>query len=74
MCGSGTLLIEAALLAAHAAPGLFRAAWPFQRWPDFNAGAWGAAAKDATLARRPWHGSALGTDTHEGALSLAARC
>jgi len=30
MCGSGTLLIEAALLATRTAPGLFRASWPFQ--------------------------------------------
>lgn len=30
MCGSGTLLIEAALLATRTAPGLFRTSWPFQ--------------------------------------------
>lgn len=30
MCGSGTLLIEAALMASKAAPGLFRQSWPFQ--------------------------------------------
>ena len=31
MCGSGTLLIEAALMATHAAPGLARNFWPFFR-------------------------------------------
>lgn len=30
MCGSGTLLIEAALIAKNKAPGLFRETWPFQ--------------------------------------------
>ncbi len=55
------------------AAGLFREAWPFQQWPDFDARAWGAAAQVATAARRPWAGSALGTDVHEGALSLAVR-
>jgi putative N6-adenine-specific DNA methylase len=73
MCGSGTFLIEAALMAMHAAPGLSRSAWPFQQWPDFDARAWGAATAQAALERRPWSGSALGTDDHEGALSLAAR-
>ena len=73
MCGSGTFLIEAALIASRAAPGLSRGGWPFQRWPDFDAQAWGAAAAQAALERRPWSGSALGNDDHEGALSLAAR-
>ena len=31
MCGSGTLLIEAALMATHTAPGLWRDHWPFFR-------------------------------------------
>jgi hypothetical protein len=30
MCGSGTLLIEAALMATNKAPGLLRKRWPFQ--------------------------------------------
>ena len=74
MCGSGTFLIEAALMASNTAPGLSRPAWPFQQWPDFDARAWGAAAAHAAQQRRPWSGSALGNDDHEGALSLAARC
>lgn len=37
MCGSGTILIEAALMASRTAPGLFRTRWPFQAWPDFDA-------------------------------------
>jgi 23S rRNA G2445 N2-methylase RlmL len=30
MCGSGTFLIEAALMACNRAPGLMRTHWPFQ--------------------------------------------
>jgi putative N6-adenine-specific DNA methylase len=37
MCGSGTLLIEAALIAHNMAPGLFRKAYAFEKWPDFDA-------------------------------------
>ena len=37
MCGSGTLLIEAALIAHNIAPGLFRKEFAFEKWPDFDA-------------------------------------
>ncbi len=37
MCGSGTLLIEAALIARNMAPGLFRKSYAFEKWPDYDA-------------------------------------
>ena len=37
MCGSGTLLIEAALIAKNMAPGLFRKEYAFEKWSDFDA-------------------------------------
>jgi len=36
MCGSGTLLIEAALIARNMAPGIFRKEYAFEKWPDFD--------------------------------------
>ncbi|MDR3269643.1 MAG: THUMP domain-containing protein [Tannerella sp.] len=36
MCGSGTLLIEAAMIAMHIPPGLFRESYAFERWKDFD--------------------------------------
>lgn len=36
MCGSGTLLIEAAMIALNIPPGLSRPAYGFERWPDFD--------------------------------------
>ena len=36
MCGSGTLLIEAALIAQNIAPGIFRKGFAFEKWPDFD--------------------------------------
>ena len=36
MCGSGTLLVEAALIAQNMAPGLFRKEYAFEKWPDFD--------------------------------------
>ena len=37
MCGSGTLLIEAALIATNTAPGLYRKGYAFEKWNDFDA-------------------------------------
>lgn len=36
MCGSGTLLIEAALIAQNIAPGVFRKEYAFEKWNDFD--------------------------------------
>ncbi|MDR1603078.1 MAG: THUMP domain-containing protein [Tannerella sp.] len=36
MCGSGTLLIEAAMIALNVPPGLFRKEYAFERWSDFD--------------------------------------
>lgn len=35
-CGSGTLLIEAALMARNIYPGVFRKKFGFENWKDFN--------------------------------------
>ena len=42
MCGSGTLLSEAALIATNVAPGLMRPSksWPFRKWPDLDKQVW----------------------------------
>ena len=37
MCGSGTIPIEAALIARNIAPGVFRQGYAFENWPDFDA-------------------------------------
>ena len=36
MCGSGTLLVEAALIARNIAPGVFRQGYAFEKWKDFD--------------------------------------
>ncbi len=35
-CGSGTLCVEAALIARGIAPGVFRKSYAFEKWPDFD--------------------------------------
>lgn len=36
MCGSGTFLIEAALIANNIYPGIFRKSFAFEKWKDFD--------------------------------------
>ena len=59
MCGSGTLLIEGALMAADAAPGLLRhGGFPPTRWKGFDEAAW-ARLRSEALAREEAGRSAL---------------
>jgi putative N6-adenine-specific DNA methylase len=37
MCGSGTLPVEAALMARNIPPGIFRKEFAFEKWKDFDA-------------------------------------
>lgn len=36
MCGSGTILVEAALIAMNIYPGVFRKEFAFEKWKDFD--------------------------------------
>ena len=47
MCGSGTLLIEAAMMAANMAPGLLRERFGFDHWKQFNPQQWQLILSDA---------------------------
>ncbi|WP_409522797.1 bifunctional 23S rRNA (guanine(2069)-N(7))-methyltransferase RlmK/23S rRNA (guanine(2445)-N(2))-methyltransferase RlmL [Nitrincola sp. MINF-07-Sa-05] len=48
MCGSGTLLIEAALMATDTAPGLLRRQFGFSRWLGHRESLWQALLDEAT--------------------------
>jgi putative N6-adenine-specific DNA methylase len=52
-CGSGTILIEAALIASRTAPGFLRKRWGFMRHPDFSAEEWLQVKNDADSLRQP---------------------
>ena len=40
MCGSGTFLIEGAMMALNMAPGLLRKSFAFQKWKNFQPDTW----------------------------------
>ncbi|WP_191091558.1 bifunctional 23S rRNA (guanine(2069)-N(7))-methyltransferase RlmK/23S rRNA (guanine(2445)-N(2))-methyltransferase RlmL [Affinibrenneria salicis] len=52
MCGSGTLLIEAAMMASDRAPGLYRNHWGFTAWNGHDAALWREVTTDAQVRAR----------------------
>ncbi|HVG43127.1 MAG TPA: hypothetical protein VM890_00300, partial [Longimicrobium sp.] len=77
MCGSGTIPIEAALLARKVAPGLASAsrrprAYAFTAWPGHDAGAWARAVDEARGAILPAAPVPVaGSDRDAGAVEAA---
>ncbi len=52
-CGSGTFLIEAALIATKTPPGFFRKKWGFINLPDFSENTWQAVKQKSDSQRTP---------------------
>ncbi|MCC6316679.1 MAG: class I SAM-dependent RNA methyltransferase [Gemmatimonadaceae bacterium] len=70
-CGSGTIPIEAAMIARHMAPGLQRT-FAFERWPSFASKAWGTVQERARDAvRATGLPTIVGTDRDAGAIEAA---
>ena len=72
MCGSGTLLIEAALIAQNIAPGIFRKGFAFEKWPDFDADLWSDIYNDDS-AERPFTHHIYGSDASFYAVQQALK-
>lgn len=73
MCGSGTFLMEAALMALAMAPGLGRG-FAFERLKNFDAPAWARLRREAQATRRPPERLPLwGSDSDAGAIRHAQR-
>lgn len=72
MCGSGTLLIEAALIARNIAPGVFRSSFAFEKWPDFDAELWSDIYNDDSREKEFNH-KIYGSDASFYAIQQAAK-
>ncbi len=70
MCGSGTLLIEAAWIAMGKAPGALRH-FAFESWPSHDVKRWDARPR--VLAPKAQLPVLLGTDLNSGQLGIARR-
>jgi len=73
LCGSGTIPIEAALMALNVAPGICRS-FAFEQWPSFDAPLWQKLRERAIAARADRELSVItGGDRDEGAVAIAGR-
>lgn len=72
MCGSGTLLIEAALIAMNVPPGIYRQNFAFEKWKNFNAELFETIYNDDSGEREFKH-KIYGSDISEEAISIAAK-
>jgi len=70
MCGSGTLLIEAALIAARIAPGTLRGPRPPSEWAAVDLRTWTRLLDDARAAARPLPVDLRGFDADPRAIAL----
>lgn len=70
MCGSGTFLIEAALIAANIMPGIYRKHFAFENWPDFDADLFDSIYNDDS-AERTFEGRIYGGDISPKAVAIA---
>lgn len=69
LCGSGTLLIEAALIATRTAPGYLRQKWGFMLLPDFSHADWLSVKNEADKQRIPLPKNLLfGADVNKSAV------
>lgn len=69
-CGSGTILIEAALIALNIYPGVFRKEYAFEKWKDFDADLFDRIYNDDSMERDFDH-KIYGYDINRQAVQIA---
>ena len=72
MCGSGTLLIEAVLIALNIAPGVFRDKYAFEKWDDFDVELFEKISSDDSR-EKPFTFKAYGSDISQKAISVSSK-
>jgi len=72
--GSGTILVEAAMIATKTAPGFYRKHWGFERLPEFSETAWKACKKSFDDQKTPLaSGKIMGADQDPLMVELARK-
>jgi len=72
MCGSGTLLIEAALIALRIPPGIYRKSFAFEKWKDFNSEIFEDILNEEP-DEKPFEFKIYGSDISAQAISIAEK-
>lgn len=73
MCGSGTILIEAALLAGNIPPGIFRTNFGFMNWLDYDDILWNGIWREAKEKISLSPGQIYGADISPAAIEAAKK-
>ena len=73
MCGSGTIVTEAAMIGYNIAPQKYREYFSFLHWKDFDETLWRKVKHDAALAERAFNHQILGFDIAFPAIRIAER-
>jgi putative N6-adenine-specific DNA methylase len=71
MCGSGTLLIEAAMIAKNMPPNLNRPQFGFERWKNFDPMIFSQVREDAVAAMRESKANIIGSDKTFKAIEIS---
>lgn len=71
MCGSGTLLIEAAMIAMNLPAGQFREEYGFMKWKDFSPQLWNQIKEEALNNQRDLEVEIRGSDISQRNLRAA---
>lgn len=70
-CGSGTIVIEAAMIAAQIAPGLLRNDQSVHHWAQHQEPLWEKLRKEALQQVKPLKVKLIGSDNHFKAIEMA---
>ena len=71
MCGSGTILIEAALIAYNIPVNIFRNKFGFECWKDFDKNLWETIKEVSLNKERNYYGSITGGDNFQKAVRIS---
>lgn len=71
MCGSGTILIEAAMIACNIPPNLMRAEFAFERWQDWDVDLFEKIEESLLSKTRDFHYKMIGYDKSPSAVNKA---
>lgn len=71
MCGSGTMLVEAAMIACNIPPNLMRKEFAFERWKDWDVELFEKIEESLLKKTRDFHHKILGYDKSPSAVAKA---
>ncbi|WP_100657352.1 bifunctional 23S rRNA (guanine(2069)-N(7))-methyltransferase RlmK/23S rRNA (guanine(2445)-N(2))-methyltransferase RlmL [Alteromonas flava] len=73
MCGSGTIAIEAAMIASNRAPGLLRQRWGFTAWTQHDERLWNSLIDHAKQSVREHTGRIIANDSQQNLIAIAKK-